>query len=87
MKTITFNIDYQFCPEGHGDWIFIPSSTLHSDIWWCKECDCFYEPSVKKIKYGVINKNYNSDREDDLKKRAIFLKWKNGLSYKDMPKN
>jgi hypothetical protein len=85
MKTITFQIDYTYCPEGHGDWVFIPSSTMYSDIFYCPKCDCFYQPSVKKIKRGEINKDYNSDREKDLIEYAEFIKWKNGLSKKDMP--
>jgi len=85
MKESEFSIDWTYCPKGHGDWIFIPSSTLYSDIFWCEKCDCFYYPSVKKIGKEELNKNYNSDRADDLIKRANFLKWKNSLSYKDMP--
>lgn len=86
MKNLTFQIDYEYCPKGHGDWIFIPSSTLYPDIFWCEKCDCFYEPSVRTVKRGTINKNFNSDREKDLIDRAKFLNWKNKLQPKDMPK-
>ena len=86
MKKLTFEIDYSYCPKGHS-WLFIPTSTLFADLFWCRECDCFYEPSVRVVKYGVINKNFNSDREKDLIKRAKFLEWKKTLNYKDMPIN
>ena len=83
MKKLTLDIDYTYCPKGHGDWVYIPSSTLYSDLWWCKDCDCFYQPSVKRIEKGVINKNFNSDREKDLRNYADFLQWKQRLSIKD----
>jgi len=84
MRNLNFQIDYTYCPKGHGDWIFIPSSTLYPDIFWCKQCDCFYEPSVRAVKRGMINKNFYSDRELDLIKHAEFIEWKKGLNYKDM---
>lgn len=84
MKTHTFSLDYTYCPKGHTDWVYIKSSTLYSDIFWCEKCDCFYEPSVRKIARGVINKNYSSDREGDLIKRAKFTAWKETLTYNDM---
>ena len=85
MKNITFNVDYTYCPKGHGDWIFVGSTTLYSNIFWCEKCNCFYEPSVRKVTAEDINKNFNSDRAKEIVKRAEFLKWKSGLSYKDMP--
>ncbi len=85
MKNLTFQIDYTYCPKGHGDWIFIPSSILYPDIFYCESCDCFYEPSVKKLERGKINKEFSSDREADLIKRAKFLKWKSNLQLSDMP--
>jgi len=85
MKQVTFQIDYTYCPKGHGDWIFIPSSTLCYDVFWCEKCDCFYEPIVKEMKKGKIKEQFNETREDDLKKRARFLAWKEKLQYKDMP--
>lgn len=84
-RKLQFDIDYTYCPKGHGDWTFIPTSTLYSDLFWCEKCNYFYEPSIKMIKKGDINKHFNSDRENDLKIRAKFLKWKSGLSYIDMP--
>lgn len=78
-----FSIDYTCCPKGHR-WIFIPSSTLYSDTWYCEDCECLYEPSVRKIKKGNINKNFHTDREADILKRGKFLKWKDKLTYKDM---
>lgn len=87
MKQLTFSMDYTYCPKGHGDWIFIPASTLFYDVWFCEKCDCFYEPTVTKIKKGAINKNFHSDREKQLFDRAMFLKWKNALSYEDFIKS
>ncbi len=84
MREIKFSIDYTYCPKGHGDWIFIPSSILYSDVFWCEECGFFYEPSVKKLLSSDINKEYNSDRADELVKRADFIKWKNSLKQSDM---
>ena len=84
MKDITFQIDYTFCPKGHSDWVFIPSSTLYPAIFWCEKCDCFYEPSIKQVKRGTINDDFVSDRESDLIKRAKFIKWKSKLQPKDM---
>ena len=86
MKNLTFNIDYTYCPKGHGTWTHIPSSTLYSDIFFCEDCDCFYQPSVRAIKRGTINKNYNSDREGDLIKMAKFINWKKQLTMIDMNK-
>ena len=85
MRNLTFQIDYEYCPEGHLDWIFIPSSILYPDVFYCEKCNCFYEPSVRKVKIGQINKDFSSDREADLIKRAKFLKWKNNLQLVDMP--
>jgi len=82
-RTITFDIDYSYCPKGH-DWIHIGSSTLYCDVFWCEQCDCFYEPTVKAIPRGDINKSFNSDREQDLIDYAKFLAWKSKLTMKDM---
>ena len=85
-RNLTFQIDYSNCPKGH-DWTWIRSSTLYPDVFWCEKCDAFYEPTVKKLERGKINKEYSSDREADLIKLAIFLKWKNNLQPKDMPRD
>ena len=84
MKQTTFNIDYTFCPKGHA-WIFIPSSTLYSDLFWCSKCDCFYEPRIGVVKKESIKKQFVSDRVNDLINRAKFLDWKSKLEYNDMP--
>lgn len=76
--------DDTYCPAGHGDWVFISATTLYSDLYWCPTCDCFYQPTVKKITYEELNKDFSSDRAADLVERGRFLKWKDGLSYKDM---
>ncbi len=86
MRNLTFDIDYTYCPKGHGDWIHVPTSISYPDIFWCEQCNLFYTPTVKAIKAEDINKNFNSDRAGDLIKMAEFIKWKKGLSYKDMPK-
>lgn len=85
MKTISFNIDYSYCPKGHS-WIFISQSTLYSDIFWCEDCDLFYYPSVKPLTQAKLNENFSSDRAYDIIKLAKFKKWKDTLSLKDMPK-
>lgn len=82
---LTFRIDYEFCPKGH-KWVFL-SGCQHSDCWWCEECNCFYEPSVRKLKLGVINKNYYCDREAELIQTAKFKQWKEKLTIKDMENN
>lgn len=84
MRNLTFQIDYTYCPKGHADWIFVPSSTLYSDVFWCEKCDYFYVPTVKKVSYIEINKDYNSDRAKEVKQYAEFLKWRKGLTRKDM---
>lgn len=83
---ITFNTDFSYCPKGH-EWRFIPSSTLYGDIFWCEQCDCFYYPSVKKLTKENLNKEFYSDRAEDLIKRAKFLQWKDSLNYKDWEKH
>ena len=85
MRDIRFQIDCTYCPKGHEDWVFVPSSILYPDVFWCKKCDCFYEPSVIAVKRGSINKDFSSDREADLIERAEFLEWKSKLQPKDMP--
>lgn len=77
--------DDRHCPKGHGNWVFIPASILYSDLYWCEDCECFYEPIVKKLPYDVLNEQYSSDRAADLVKRARFLMWKDSLTMKDMP--
>lgn len=84
MRDITFQIDYTFCPKGHGDWVFVPSSTLYADVFWCEKCDCFYSPTVEKMTKEKLNKEFYSDRAADIIERAKFLKWKDGLNYSDM---
>lgn len=81
----TYTWDDRYCPKGHGDWVFIPASTLYSDIYWCELCDCFYYPRVQAQSYESLNKNYSSDRAKALIDRAKFLKWKSKLQQKDMP--
>lgn len=83
MKRYSFEIDYTFCPEGHGSWTFIGSSILYSDIFYCTDCDCFYVPSLRKIVRGEINKDYTSDREADLIRLANFKRWKSKLTIED----
>lgn len=87
MKTLSFQVDYSFCPEGHNEWVFVPSSTLYGDIFWCDKCDCFYLPSVKKISKERLNVGFLSDRAQEIIELARFIKWKNSLSVKDMPRN
>lgn len=82
---LTFQIDYTFCPKGHGEWVFVPSSTLYPDIFWCPACDCFYEPELRPVKRGKINEDFSSDREGAIIERARFLQWKSKLQPKDMP--
>lgn len=84
MRTITFQIDYEYCPQGH-TWTFIPSSTLYPDVFWCEECKCFYNPTVEKVVAAKLNERFSSDRAGDLIKYARFLRWKAGLSMGDMP--
>ncbi len=86
MRNVQFQIDYSYCPKGHGDWVFIPSSILYPDIFWCKQCDCFYEPNVRAVKRGKVNESFNSDREKELIERANFIEWRSKLQIKDMPK-
>lgn len=83
MKKIAFDLDYQFCPKGHL-WTFVPVSTLYSDIFWCEKCDCFYEPSVRKITKEILNKNFSSDRASEIISLAKFYNWRSSLSKKDM---
>lgn len=78
----TLQWDDEYCPNGH-KWIFIPSSTLYSDLYLCKECDCFYQPTVKRLAKERIAQQYTSDRVGQLIERAEFLEWKNNLKYKD----
>jgi len=84
MKRYTFDIDYTFCPKGHGGWTLIESSILYADVFWCPDCDCFYQPTVKAVPRGEINKSFNTDREQDLVDLAEFLAWKSKLTRKDM---
>lgn len=86
MKEVKFNIDYTYCPKGHGDWVFIPSSFLYSDLFWCENCHCFYEPSVRRIDSEKINKSFSSDRASELVERANYIKWKNSLTMNDFKK-
>lgn len=80
----TYTWDDTYCPKGHGDWVFIPASLLHSDIYWCEKCDCFYYPKVQAQSYESLNKYYSSDRAAELIKRAKFLRWRDSLTPKDM---
>lgn len=82
MKTIQFEIDYSFCPEGHR-WVYLSANLLYPDVFYCEKCNCFYEPTVRKVERGAINKDFSSDRERDLIARAKFLDWKNNLTFKD----
>jgi len=84
MREIKFNVDYTFCPKGHGDWVFVPSSTLYADVFWCEKCDCFYFPTVEKMTKEKLNKEFYSDRAQEIIDRAKFLKWKESLEYSDM---
>lgn len=77
--------DDTYCPKGHGSWTFLPASILYSDIYWCPDCDLFYQPTVKSMTPERLNKEFASDHATQLKQRARFIKWKDNLSYKDMP--
>jgi hypothetical protein len=81
----TYTWDDTYCPEGHGAWVFIPAATLYSDIYWCRVCDCFYQPTVKRVTYDKLNREFSSDRAEALRQRGAFLAWKANLSPKDMP--
>lgn len=83
-RTYTWNDTY--CPKGHDSWVFIPASTLYSDIYWCGRCNLFYYPKVASMSIEKLNKGYTSDRAYDLIKRAEFILWKESLRYSDMPK-
>jgi len=83
----TYSWDDTYCPKGHGDWVFIPASMLYPDIYWCEKCDAFYYPKVAPMTAEKLNEDFSSDRASELTKRARFIKWKEGLSYKDMPNN
>ena len=83
MKQVQFNVDYSFCPKDH-PWIFVPSSTLYSDVFYCENCDCFYFPSVEKLTKEKLNREFSSDRANDIIKQAKFIQWKNSLRYSDM---
>ena len=82
MKNITFQIDYEFCPKGH-KWIFLPSSLLCYDLFYCEPCGTFYEPTVKPKSFEAINKEFSADQSDELIQNAKFRQWKNNLTYKD----
>ena len=84
MKYLKLKIDYNYCPKGHADWVFITASTLYPDIFWCERCDTFYEPSVKPKSKEQLNKDFSSDRAGELIKYAEFLQWKSKLTTKDM---
>ena len=81
----TYSWNDTYCPKGHGDWVFVPASTLYSDIYWCEKCNSFYYPKVAPMTAERLNKDYSSDRAGDLIKRAKFIKWKSELQPKDMP--
>jgi len=85
MRHIQFQTDYTYCPKGHGDWVFVPASTLYPDIFWCGKCDLFYEPSVRALSQEKLNKEFSSDRAAEIIKRATFLEWKSKLQPSDMP--
>ena len=78
----TFNIDYTNCPKGH-NWIFIPDSILCYEVWWCEDCQCFYEPTVRKLNQKKIDEQFGKGRSEQLKQRANFIKWKSNLKMAD----
>lgn len=80
----TLNWDDTYCPKGHSGWVFIPASTLYSDIYYCPECKVFYYPTVKKLTREQLNREYSTDRATELIKRAEFITWKNKLTPRDM---
>lgn len=82
---ITFSVDFDFCVCGNR-WTFISASGLYSDLFYCKHCGCFYFPTVKKLTFKELNKEFYSDRAKELVKRAEFIEWKKTLKYKDMDK-
>lgn len=80
----TYSWDDRYCPKGHGDWVFIPPSTLHSDIYWCEKCDLFYCPKVAPLTKAKLNEEYTSDRAAALIEYAEFLQWRANLTPQDM---
>ena len=72
--SVTYQIRDDYCPEGHGSWLFVPSSTLYSDYYWCKECNLFYVPTVKAKTAEEVNKEFfGTNRAQELKEYAEFL--------------
>ena len=81
-RTLSWDDDH--CPSGHGSWVFVPASTLYSDIYWCPGCDVFYQPTVKKFTKEKLNEEFSSDRAGAIIKRAEFIRWKSDLAPADM---
>lgn len=83
--SVTYDINDTYCPKGH-KWIFVPSSLLFSDCYYCKACDKIYQPTVKEVTKKYFEENFNTDRFNDIKEFAEFIEAKEKIRREHLVK-
>lgn len=81
----TYNIDDRYCPKGHL-WIFVPSSLVFQDCYYCQGCDKIYRVTYKEVTREWFQKNYNSDRFQAIKNRALISEALKKVTNEDLVK-
>ena len=74
-----------FCPLGHS-WIFVGSTTLYSDYYYCPKCDKIYSPTVREVTEDEVSEQFISKRYDQMKEYALILKAKERVTKGDLIK-
>lgn len=85
MKTVTYNIGYTYCPNDHL-LIFVPSSTLYSDCYYCKNCNKIYAPVLEEKTKAYFKEEYVTDRFNEIRNYALFLEGKEKVNRNDLIK-
>lgn len=82
---VTYDLNDKYCPRGH-NWIRVPSSLLFSDCYYCEACDKIFEPTVKEVTKKWFEKNFHSDRFNEIKDLAKLIEAKNKVTKADLIK-
>lgn len=82
---VTYDINDKYCPEGHS-WLFLPSSLLFGDCYYCKSCDKIYRPSIEEVSKEWFKEHFVSDRFNQIKELSEVLEARKKVSTEDLIK-
>ena len=81
--SVTYQLNDEDCHCGMR-WIFVKSSTLYPDYYYCKHCDSFFVPRTRRVSEEEINAEYCSDRAQEMKEYALLVEAKKKITYNDL---